>query len=166
MRITILPLAVAISLTACGSERSGEFTTSDGETGEYTIDESSGETTATIETSEGTAVLRSGENVAVDLPDGFSIYPGAKVINNTVVDHADGKGSMIILETGDSIADVKSFYREQAEAAGVNIEIEADINGGAMLGGKTEQGDSFMLTANRDDDVTSATLLVGQELGN
>ncbi|MEL7446611.1 MAG: hypothetical protein AAGK02_12495 [Pseudomonadota bacterium] len=167
MRTPAIVIGSSLALAACGGpDTSGTFTTEDGETGEYRVDSDSGETTATVETSEGTATLRSGEDVPLDLPDGFSLYPGAKVVSNTVVSRGEGKGSMTIIETSDSIADLKSFYRKQAEDAGVDIGIEADINGGAMLGGESEEGQSFMLMINRDADVTSATLTVGQNLEN
>lgn len=163
---TITIAAAAALVSACGSETSGEFTTDDGSTGEYTIDQSTGETTARIETDEGTATLRSGANVPVELSEGFSIYPGATVISNTVVSHGEGSGNMVMMETTDSPEEVAAHYRKQAEAAGVDIQIEMSINGGKMLGGEGPGGTMFSLNASRDGDgPTQAQLMLGSKLG-
>ena len=163
---TPVVLAFAALLAACGSETSGEIVTGEGETGEYTIDRASGETSASIETPDGTATMRSGANVPVDLPDGFSLYPGAKVITNTVVDHADNKGNMVTFETGDSPKKVAAYYRKQAEAAGIKVQIDATINGGSMIAGDDGKGLSFSINASETEGTTSAQLMIGRNLAN
>lgn len=165
--MTIVTITVAATLvSACGSESSGEFTTGDGQTGEYTIDESTGETTARIETDEGTATMRSGANVPVELSEGFSIYPGATVVSNTVVNHGDGKGNMVQMETDASPDQVAAHYRKQAEAAGIDIKIELSTGDGKMLGGDGPGGTTFSLNASRDGEgPTQAQLMLGSKLG-
>ena len=93
MRNTALVMAAtaALGLAACGSETSGEFTTEDGKDGEYTIDKETGETSMTITDEDGEASLRAGSNVPVNLPDGFTLFPGSKVVNNAVVNQPDGQ---------------------------------------------------------------------------
>ena len=56
MRISIAAAVAAstLALAACGSETEGEFTTEDGETGEYQIDRATGESSMTVETDDGT----------------------------------------------------------------------------------------------------------------
>ncbi|MBD2841281.1 hypothetical protein [Erythrobacter rubeus] len=159
---TITIACAATLLSACGSETSGEFTTADGETGEYSIDNSTGETTATIETADGTATLRSGADVPVDLPDGFSLYPGASVVTNTVVNQ--GEGTRVVLlsfESNDSPEDIADYYKDQAEAAGIAIEVDATINGGRMLAGKAQDGSVFAVNATAEDGKTSGQLTTG-----
>ncbi|MFL0356069.1 hypothetical protein ACI5KX_06275 [Erythrobacter sp. GH1-10] len=154
--------AATVLLAACGSETSGEFTTGDGETGEYTIDETTGETTASITTDESTATLRSGANVEVDLPSGFSLYPGAEVVSNTVVDHAGGKGVMLVMQSSDSTEDLIEFYREQAEEAGIKVELDMRMNEMMMLGGQADDGTTFSFnTSPSDDGGNRAQLIVG-----
>ncbi|MBV7266576.1 hypothetical protein [Erythrobacter ani] len=160
-RITTIACAAAF-LSACGSESSGEFTIEDGGAGEYSIDSSTGETTATIETADGTATLRSGADVPVDLPDGFSLYPGATVVTNTVVNQ--GEGTRVVLlsfESDDSAEDVASYYRAEAEGAGIAIEVDATINGGRMLAGKAQDGSVFALNATTDEGKTTGQLTTG-----
>ena len=161
---TITIIAAAALASACGSETSGEFTTDDGGSGEYSVDRSTGETTATIETADGTATMRSGANVPVDLPDGFTLYPGASVISNTVVNHADGSGNMLLIQTDDSPDEVVAHYRSQAEAAGIDIQIEMTVNDGKMIGGEGPDGTTFSLNASTDGEgPTQAQLMIGSK---
>ncbi|QUL38244.1 hypothetical protein [Erythrobacter sp. JK5] len=163
---TIFAGSVALLLAACGSERSGEFTTEDGESGTYTIDGGSAEASATIETPDGTATMRSGANVPVDLPGGFTLYPGASVVSNTTIDHADGKGTMLMLQTGDAPEKVIGHYRKQAEAADVKIQLQMTTEQGMMIAGEGPGGLTVSVNASRDGDgPTQAQLMLGQRPG-
>ncbi|MEP3051081.1 MAG: hypothetical protein ABJP48_08250 [Erythrobacter sp.] len=163
LSIGLAPLAL-ILITACGSETSGTFEGEDGERGEYTIDSEDGDMTAVITGEDGTATVRSGNNVAVDLPDGFTVYPGAKVINNTVFERDEAKGAMVVIETEDSPEQVADFYREQAEEEGLEIGFEMSIDNGKMLGGEDGNGRVITVNATQDDGVTSAQLMIGTDL--
>lgn len=156
-----------LTLAACGSETSGEFTTEDGGNAEYTIDEDSGETSMTIKGEDGTATLRSGADVPVDLPDGFSLYPGAKVITNTIVDQPDGKGTMVMFETDAAADKVMAHFRKEAEDAGFNIQIDANMNGSLMIGGERKaDGSTLSVTATQgEDDATTGQLIIGSKMG-
>lgn len=165
LRVT-MALSLAGLLTACGSETSGDFTTEDGEAGEYSLDSESGETTASIETPDGTATLRSGPNVPVELPEGFSLYPGAKVVSNSTVSQ-NGRDRVVLLafETSDSSQEVAEYYKQQAENAGVEIQIDATINGGHMVAGEAPDGSVFSLNSSSEDGTTTAQLTTGLRLG-
>lgn len=163
MRASIGLIASTALLAACGSDTSGTITGEDGETAAYTIDEESGETTATITTDEGTAVIRSGENVEIDLPAGFAVYPGAKVVHNTSVNQNGNRGSMVVMESDAAADKIAEFYRKQAEDAGIKVEFEMSMEDGQMLGGTSEEGQSFTLNTSGDGEVTTIQLMVGQE---
>lgn len=158
-------IAVMGMLAACGSEKSGTITTSDGETAEYRIDEASGETSMTITTPEGKAVMRSGQGVPVDLPKGFSLYPGTQVISSTIVNQPDGIGTMVMFEAAAKGADIMAHFKRQAEAAGFEIELEATMNETVMLSGKRAgDGSSFMVNANPGEDgKTAGQLVIGRQ---
>ena len=158
------PLALSILLAACGSQETGTFTGDDGETGQYTIDTQTGETTATIETDDGTATLRSGANVPVDLPAGFTVYPGAEIVSNTVVQQGEGSGSLVTMSTSASPAEVAAHYKAEAEAAGVAIQMEMATNGAQIVGGESEDGLTFSIIASPSEDGTTAQLTVGREM--
>lgn len=164
MRATLALIApLTLVLAACGSETSGTFEGEDGETGEYTIDRATGETNATIETEDGTTTVRSGSNVPVDLPAGFSVYPGAEVVSNTVVKQGQGSGTLVSLESTDSPDKVAAYYKAQAEDAGITIQMEMTTNGMQMVGGESEDGLTFSIMASPGDDGgTNAQLTVGQ----
>jgi hypothetical protein len=158
---------LVLLLAACGSETSGTFEGEDGETGEYTIDNSTGETTATIETEDGTATLRSGADVPVDLPGGFTVYPGAKVVSNTVVNQGEGLGTLVTMTTVDGPEKVAEFYKAQAEKAGIAIQMEMSTETGTMTGGESPDGLTFSIIASpQEDDAgerTIAQLAVGSK---
>ena len=155
---------VALSLAACGSEKSGTITGDDGESVEYSIDDSEGETTATLRSKDGEATVNIGKDVKVALPDGFSIYPGAKIEMNTSFAAEGGAGGLINMTSTDSPAEMAEFYRKQAEKAGVKVEMDAKMGDRVMLSGSREGGVSFTFNAGPAGDKTEAQLMVGDGL--
>ena len=168
MRTKTLVLAgsAALALAACGSETSGEFTTEDGEKAEYTIDKDTGETSMSIKGEDGTATMRSGSSVPVSLPGGFSLFPGTKVVTNTVVNQPDGRGTMVMFEAEADADAVIAHYREQAKSAGFAIELEMNTNGTTMIAGKRESdGSSLSVTATSGDPTTGQIIIGSQTKG-
>jgi hypothetical protein len=165
----IMAGSIAALLAACGSETSGEFTTEGGESAEYTIDEKSGETRMTVDGPDGPATLRSGAEVPLSLPKGFSLYPGAKVVTNTVVKKPDGTGVMVMFETPDAPDKVIAHYRREAEAAGIAISVAMTTDRTVMIGGEDKGGRlTFSANANAgadDGEPTSVQLIIGSKTG-
>jgi len=156
----ILAGSAAVMLTACGSETSGEFTTENGENAEYTIDEDSGETSMTIKGEDGEATLRSGADVPVTLPEGFTMFPGSKVVTNTVVNQPDGQGTMITFESDAPADKVVAHYRDAAKAAGFDIQLEMTTNGTVMVGGERKaDGSSMSVTASAGEPTTGQIII-------
>lgn len=166
-RLTAFATA-AIALSACGSDASEADSTAEAERetrGTYDIDAATGETRAEYTDDDGTTTtMRSGERVPVELPPGFSVYPGATVVNNTRVEQADGLLVLLNLESEDTPEEMVAFYREQAEEAGIEIAMTLQSGPMTMIGGEKADGASFSFTATREDDVTSAQLSVGAGL--
>ncbi|QIQ85588.1 hypothetical protein [Erythrobacter sp.] len=166
MGITRIATALggALLLAACGGqEESGEFTTEDGETGEYTIDRDTGEARMSVETEEGTATLRSGKDVPVELPDGFSLFPGSRVTSNSVINQGERTGSMVIFEADAAPEDVIAHFREQAEAAGVEIQMDAKMGESLMVAGENEaEGLAFQASVTGDEGTTTGQLFIGR----
>lgn len=154
-----------LALSACSSEKSGTVTDEDGNEVNYSIDSDTGEMDVTVETDEGTATMRAGEDVPVDLAGGFTIYPGAEVVSKTVVTHGGGEGAMIILETDATPAEIAEFYKTQAKDAGVEIQMDMTTQDTKMLAGESDEGLTFSLNATRQGDVTTAQLMVGDQMG-
>ncbi len=158
--------AVALLLAGCGGPDSeGTFETADGGEGTYAVDSDGNETTIDIMGDDGERVtINNGANLDAALPDGYSIYPGAEIITSTTISQADGQGVMILMQSGDSPQDLVEFYRRQAEAAGVEIQMDANINGSSMIGGETGDGGTFSFNASPTDEGSSGQLIVGQGL--
>ncbi|MEP0391499.1 MAG: hypothetical protein ABJ205_12840 [Erythrobacter sp.] len=169
MRISLIACAAAgaLVLTACGSETSGEFTTEEGETGEYIIDQDSGSSTMTVETPDGTVSMRSGADVTEELPAGFTMVSGANVLSNTIVDQGESKGSLTTFQSDKSPDEIVAHFRAEAENAGISIQIETLINGGKMIGGENEDnGTTFSVSAfPGDDGVVTGQLTISEQPG-
>ncbi|MEL7190003.1 MAG: hypothetical protein AAGK17_10665 [Pseudomonadota bacterium] len=167
MRISMMAgfIAGSLTLAACSSDNSGVIVDEDGNEVNYSIDEDTGETAVTVETQEGTATMRSGDDVPVDLPAGFTIYPGAEVVSNTVVSHGEGQGTVVYMETDALPEDLAEFYKTQAKDAGVEIQMDMTAENTKMLAGETEEGMVFSLNATRQGDTTSAQIMVGDQMG-
>ncbi|UAB77559.1 hypothetical protein INR77_12265 [Erythrobacter sp. SCSIO 43205] len=165
--ITVTALASSLALAACGSETEGEFTTEDGESGEYRIDQSSGESSMTVETEDGTVSMVTNSDAPTNLPAGFTMISGAQVLSNTMIDDGETKGSLTTFRSEKSPEEIAAHYREQAEEAGITIQIETNLNGGKMLGGENEAtGTTFSVSAYPDDEgVVTGQLTISEEPG-
>lgn len=158
---TAIILGGVTMFAACSSEQSGTFTGADGEQAEYRIDEASGETSMTIKTAQGEATMRSGEGVPLALPDGFTLYPGSKVISNTVVNQPDGTGNMVLFESSAAPAAIIAHFKSHAGKAGYAIELETKMNETLLLSGRREAaGTAFVVTTEAPEDGTVSGQLV------
>ncbi len=151
--------AASVALAACGPDAAREEARQDGA---YFIDSETGEISASAQTAEGSTKVRSGAQVPVDLPAGFTIYPGARVIGNTVFDQGQGRGAFVTIESADTPEQIAAFYLKQARDAGVNIEMQMSINEGRMIGGESADGVTFSLMATPVSQGTQAQLSVGK----
>lgn len=159
----ILAVAGAGMLAACGGPADGTYQTEEG-TVEVDSDASGGRSEIRFTGKHGEeAVITSGTNVAVDLPAGFGIYPGAQVVSNTSMSSAEGDAAMVVMTSADKPAELVAHYRQQAEAAGVTIEMEMNQNGTLLIGGELPAGGGFSFTAMAAGDSTQGTLLIGIE---
>lgn len=114
-------------------------------------DRTAGEMRATIAPKgEVPAVARSGPKVPITLPKGFTLYPNAKVVANTVVKRGDSQRTLLAFETDDPVPEVIAFYRRQISAAGVRPNLDVGGEDRASLGGELSGGGTFSLTARRD----------------
>ena len=162
MKRLMTVVALSAGLAACGGERSGTIETGDGDTAEYSIDQDGTETTTTVETADGKMTIQTGEGGDVALPEGFTVYPGAKVTSNMSVDGGDGKGTMITMQSDASPEDMVAHYRKQAVAAGYKISMEMNNDSNRIIAGETSSGEGgFTFSAGPSGDGTAAQLMIG-----
>lgn len=156
--------SAALILASCSPDREGTIQTEDDEI-EYSIDGSgsNAEFRGTDESGREVSV-NTGTDVPVNLPAGYSIYPGANVVSNSVVNMGDGSGSIVLMTTSDSPEQVARFYRAQAEAAGIEIAMEMNVQDSQMIAGEGPSGKTFTLNASTNDEGTTAQLMVGENL--
>ena len=161
MRAVVISAAI-LALAGCGSDDSDTIETEDGEV-TYTVDDDGGAVNATITNADGeTVVVQSGEAAAANLPDGFTLYPGAKVVSSTNVSSGGSSGAMVALESAATPEQIVAFYREEAEAAGIEIKMEMKANEAQIVSGESASGLVFSINAApADGGGTSATLTIG-----
>lgn len=162
MKRSIIGMALAIWLAGCSGESSGTFGDGDDGSGTYAVERDGEGVTARMETDDGTAVMRSGADVPVDLPHGFTIYPGATVSTNTVFAEAGSKGALVTMESDAAPEDMIAFYRRQAESAGVDITLDMTTDTMRMIGGKARDGSPFSFTATAEGERTTGQLMAGE----
>lgn len=115
------------------------------------IERTAGETRATIAPHGGSpAIARSGPEVPVSLPKGFTLYPDARVVVNTVVERGGRQRTLLVFETGDPVVEVIALYRRQAAGAGAQLTLDVGGEKRASLGGEMAGGGTFALSARRD----------------
>lgn len=100
-----------------------------------------------------------------DFPPGFSLYPKSKFVSGTSTQGEDGLEIRIEIESGASTKELISYYRKQAEAAGVKIEMETDNGDSAMVGGWTASKDFVSFVARDDGEMRTGVLLYGKYAG-
>lgn len=163
----ILGVSAAVLLLAgCGGpDAEGTIETEDGDV-QYSADLDGDDVSIDMTGPDGEQVrVRSGAEARGDLPDGFSVYPDATIVTSTQVNSSDGSGTLIVMTTDASPAEVIAFYRNQAEAAGVTIANEANMNGVMLIGGEGPDGVAFTASASPGGDgQTSIQLSAGKGL--
>ena len=156
----ILAGSAALMLAACGADSPEAGTAADDVGAQYTIDPATGEIRMTIRRETGEATLRSGARVPVSLPAGFSLFPGSRVVSNSLVTRPDGQGILITFETAAPAEAVIAHYRAEAEAAGFAIQLELAANGSVLVGGKrARDGASLSVTATTGTPATGQIII-------
>ena len=74
----------------------------------------------------------------------------------------DQSGEAVTMAAGASPEDMIAHYRRQAEAAGVDLELDMTTDTMRMIGGKAPDGSAFSFTATAGADGTTGQLMVGQ----
>jgi len=162
MRIVTV-FAGALALAACGDSDTTTIETEDG-TIEFDTDGGDGDFEARFTDDDGNeAVVTSGSDLDADLPAGFTIYPGAEVVSNTVISGDDGAGNLVIMTSSDSVEDLVMHYRGEAEAAGIDIAMEMTTNANRIIGGEGPDGEMFSFNASTSDGLTTGMLTVGRD---
>lgn len=155
--------AAAILLAACGGSDSGTVETEDG-TAEYNIDTDGDGAEIRFTDNEGNeTVVNSGSDVEADLPAGFSVYPGAQIVSNTVMSGADGEGVMMIMTSSASAEEMVAHFRQQAEAAGIQIQMEMNTADSRMIGGEGPDNLFMSFNASESGGETSGMLTIGRQ---
>lgn len=130
----------------------------------YKVDAASGTTTARITNDDGTTTLRAGDEVVPWLPVGFTVYPEASVLHTAQVARGGGQSTLLTMESDDSPEEMAEYYRLEAEAAGVTLNVAIPAEGSQTLAGRSDDGLTFSFHAAPREGRTRAELAVRQGL--
>jgi len=166
MRIWSLASIAALALAGCSSEKEGTIATDDGDVA-YSLDESDGNTRVNLDGPDGEAAVETGEDLTPDLPEGLTLYPGAKVDTVSNVGLGDSAaGTLVSMITSDSPDKVTAWYKAETTKAGYGIEAELQTGALHMISGKAEDGRQFSVSATQRDDGSSVQIIAGAGLDN
>lgn len=98
----------------------------------------------------GAALLRSGPKVPAILPPGFTVYPGARIVEATLAERGERRHALVTFETRASLREVMDFYRAQARRAGAAVTLNLEGDRSASLGGTLAGGGTFALSVRRE----------------
>lgn len=153
-------LALAMALAACGSQADDTqpqttATVTPGQDGEAMTAQIRGNNGQTID-------ITSDPSAPVALPDGFTLYPGARVRSNTSMAMGQGTAAVVSFDSDAAPQEIVDFYRKEAEAAGMPVTAEASANAKMSIAGEAGGGDGFQLSVEPNDTGSTATLMVGR----
>ena len=160
----LLAGVLALALGGCGEASTTTFETEDG-SGEYAIDDVTGEASMTISTPEGGATMQSGATVEPDLPDGWSVYPGAVVEDVINVGGTDGRLVVLTMRIDAEMEAILDHYRGEAETTGHAIQTELTTKESRVIQGESEEGGAFSISVVPDPEggPSLVQLTVGQD---
>ena len=148
----ILAGVLAVALASCGGGDDAEDGVSGG-TYQRTVD---------VGDEGGKMDTRVGGDIEVDLPAGFSVYPGAKVIATNVVTLPQGKGRTVFMQSQDPVGEVADYYRKQATDAGIEFSNEMNSGDTQLLAGTAPSGTSMNIMVATNDEGTTIQLTVSE----
>ena len=156
MRKMVMVSVISLLLAACNSSDTGA-SPDGGDDTQVRVNGDDGKEALTVSV---------GADLAVDMPKGYTLYPGANVITKSNVDQGDSTALVVVMSSKDSPEKLASFYRKQAEAAGVEFSMEDTSEGAQTLMGKGPDDTVFSLSALADESGTTAQLTVGVAKGS
>lgn len=100
------------------------------------------------------ASMRSGPQVPVRLPPGFTLYPGGQTVTNTLFERGGKQRVLLVFVTPDPVEEVMRYYRAEARAAGMTVELDLGSGDRASLGGTLRSGGGAAISARRENRMT------------
>lgn len=167
MKAFVLVMA-ATALAACGSKDVTVAQTEDGKVtkssdGTMTITTKDGASASIV--TEGSALSESSAKVAETLPAFAPLYPGAKVVSTmTGSDAGGGSGSVVVLESRDSLAKITAFYDGKIAQSGARAQMRMDQEGSAIRGiGKADGKGGALISVSDSGDARTISITVSAE---
>lgn len=168
MKNFVLVLAAGLALSACGSDEVTVAENADGKvtkSGDGTINVTTTDGASATIATEGSGLSESSAKVAQSLPAFAPMYPGAKVVTTmTGMDQGGSSGSVVVLESEDSLAKITAFYDGKISASGAKQQMRMDQEGSAMRGlGNADGKGGAMISISDAGDMRTISITVSNE---
>ena len=124
--------------------------------GRYVFDPASGATRASVTSANGQVTrLSAGRGGVIVFPPGFTLFPRGELIEHVAVSTEDGHRVLLTMTSASPVLELAAYYRAEAVAAGIAIDVEIESDNAATLA-----GNGFSFHARRTNDATRAQLSV------
>lgn len=168
MKTLATVMVAGLVLAACGSNEVTVAKTEDGKvtkSGDGTINITTNDGASASIVTDGSALSESSAKVAKSLPPFAPLYPGAKVVSTMTGSDAGGSsGSVVVLESTDSLAEITAFYDAKISASGAKQQMRMDQEGSALRGVGTAEGKGgAMITISDGGDARTISITVSAE---
>ena len=163
MMKSLLTLALALSVTACGSGDSSSVSLPDGKGGTTKIsskgDDSKSEVTMTG--ADGKTVKMSSNSKTADFPAFAPQYPGSTITSSTKMT-TDGKSmSTVTMTSPDKVDPIIEFYKTNVTKAGMPIGMTGNFDGaGTLQAGKDDTAPGLIVSATPKEGLSEISLII------
>ncbi len=168
MRTFIFVISAGLALAACGSNDVTVAENADGKvtkSSDGTINVTTSDGASASIATEGSGLAAGSAKVADALPAFAPLYPGAKVISTMTGSDAGGSsGSVVVLESADSLAKITAFYDARIAASGAKQQMRMDQEGSAIRGvGNAEGKGGALISVSDSGDARTISITVSAE---
>jgi hypothetical protein len=155
----MVALGAAVSLAACGKKDEKTVYSNGG----ATVTQSSSGDHMTITGANGEKV-EFGSGSSAKMPSYLPLYPGANITASFSGQGKDGSGGVVTFHTGATPADVISFYKKKAAAAGMTEAMNMESGGTTLFTAANEKAKTTLsVSATKGTDGTDAQVTWGSK---
>lgn len=124
--------------------------------GRYHFDPETGAIRASVTAADGSVTrLTAGRGGPIVFPPGFTLLPGAELIEHVAVLTDGGSRVLLTMTSARPVAEIAAYYRAEAKAAGIAIDVAIATDDAATLA-----GEGFSLHVRRTGGASRAQLSV------
>jgi hypothetical protein len=156
--LKMMMLGLCVAIAGCG-QKSDKTTTITGSNGSMTVTGNGSHMVIKSDNGKSTVEYSAGGDVHADMPDFAPLYPGAKVTSSmNGTGNGGNSGAMVTMTVSAPAADVITFYKQKATAAGFTEKMTMN-EGNAQMYIAAKDKKSLQVTATSGGDGTQVQIV-------